>query len=81
MTIAVLGLLYVPSTFMSSFFSTVFFNLNPNTNDLTLAKDVWILVITALLLTILTLILWIWLNGREMSDISRISKNSRWHRK
>ena len=74
MTIAALGLLYLPATLMSSIFNTVFFNLDPITYELRMNKDFWIFVIGALLLTILTLSLWIWLKWRGMSDISYISQ-------
>ena len=79
MTIAALGLLYLPATLMSSIFNTVFFNLDPITNKLRITKDFWIFVIAALLLTILTLSVWIWLKWRGMSDISYISQKLHIH--
>ena len=62
MTIALLGLCYSPTAFMSTLFSSVFFGRDPNTDDRTTAKDIWILVIATLLFTILTILLWVWLN-------------------
>ena len=81
MTIAALGLLYLPATLLSSIFNTVFFNLDPITNKLRITKDFWIFVIPALLLTILTLSLWMWLKSRGMSDISYFSQKLRVYRK
>ena len=79
MTIAALGLLYLPATLMSSIFNTVFFKLDPVTNELRITQSFWIFVVAALLLTILTLGMWIWLKGRGMSDVSYISQKLRVH--
>ena len=81
MTIAALGLLYLPATLMSSIFNTIFFKLDPITNELSVTKGFWIFVIAALLLTTLTLGLWIWLKGRGMSDISYVSQKLQAYRK
>lgn len=75
MTIALLGLLYLPTTFTSTLFSSVFFSRDPSTNNLMAAKDVWILVLSALLFTLFTLALWVWLNKHQgLSQLSKFSK-------
>ena len=57
-TLAALGILYLPTTLVSSIFSTVFFNVESNQRGLEAYKTIWILLVTAILLTLATFAMW-----------------------
>ena len=61
-TIASLTILYLPSTFVATMFSTTFFTWGSNGNTLAVRTDIWKLIIIALVFTVLTIFIWSWLN-------------------
>lgn len=69
-TLAVLGMLYLPTTLISSIFSTVFFNVESNQQGLQTFKVVWVLVVTAVILTLATFALWTWLSDVEILTVA-----------
>ncbi|GFF79596.1 hypothetical protein IFM53868_02639 [Aspergillus udagawae] len=60
--LTIIGLVYLPTTIVSNFFSTEFVHLNDK-GDLQISHQVWILVVVSAPLTVLTVITW-WLCDR-----------------
>ncbi|GFF67074.1 hypothetical protein IFM61392_03858 [Aspergillus lentulus] len=60
--LTIIGLVYLPTTIVSNFFSTEFVHLNDKGN-LQISHQVWILAVVSLPLTVLTVIAW-WLCDR-----------------
>ena len=60
-TMAVLTIFFLPSTFIAALFSTVFFDINSNGTGLTVHQGLWIYVVVAIILTVLVMAVWIWL--------------------
>ena len=71
-SIAVLGMLYLPNTFMASVFSTVFFHVDSDASGLVAYREVWIFIAASLSATLLTVGLWVWLNERGISDLANL---------
>ena len=70
-TIAVLGMIYLPSSFLSSVFSTVFFNIDPEARSLIVYKEIWLFILAAVCCTASTLALWAWFSGGRISDVRK----------
>ena len=64
-TIAILGMLYLPTTLMSSIFSTVFFNIESRSSGLAVYKQIWSFALLAICLTIATFGLWALLSEQK----------------
>ncbi|KAH1483782.1 hypothetical protein KXW28_001138 [Aspergillus fumigatus] len=60
--LTIIGLVYLPTTIVSNFFSTEFVHLNDKGN-LQISRQVWILAVVSVPLTVLTIITW-WLCDR-----------------
>ena len=62
-TIASLTMVYLPSTFAATLFSTGFFSFPSSATDsLSVDPQIWILFVLAIVLSFLTSTIWIWLN-------------------
>jgi hypothetical protein len=69
-TIASLTMIYLPSTFAASIFSTGFFSYNlQNANVVKVNPQIWKLFVVALALSVLTVAIWIWLNKKGVPRI------------
>lgn len=71
-TIASLTMVYLPSTFVATIFSTGFFDFGSDgTGDLSVNVDIWKLIIVAAVLTTLTISVWIFLNKHGVPRLLR----------
>ncbi|KAL2154651.1 hypothetical protein VTH82DRAFT_3327 [Thermothelomyces myriococcoides] len=62
-SIALLGMIFLPSTFISAIFSTTFFNFDEESNAWEVSDKIWIFLVTAIPATIITIVLWFtWLS-------------------
>ena len=62
-TIASLTMIYLPSTFMATVFGTGFFNFGSNgSGKLLVNSEIWKFIVVAIVLTLVTNSIWIWLN-------------------
>ena len=69
-TIAIPGMFYLPTTLMSSIFSTVFFNIESKASNLAVYKDIWIFFLLAVGLTFGTFSLWAWMSRTKATPIT-----------
>ena len=76
-TIGVFGMIYLPSTFLSSIFSTVFFNIDPEARRLVVYKEIWLFILAALCCTVSTLALCAWFNGGGISDVRKFLRRQK----
>ena len=77
-TMAVLTHFFLPGTFLAALFSTIFFDLNSNKYGLIVHEELWIYVVTAFILTILVMVLWVlWYKGVLTSIIGKFKTKGR----
>jgi len=73
-TIASLTMVYLPSTFLATIFSTSFFSTA--SGALEVSSETWKLAISAGVLTFVTIFVWVWLNKRGVSFFLRWAKSN-----
>ena len=77
-TIASLTMIYLPSTFVATIFSTGFFDFGSNgTSRLSVNTDIWKLIVVAAVLTIMTVSVWIFLNKHGVPRLLRWTERRR----
>ena len=79
-TMAVLTIFFLPSTFIAALFSTVFFDIDSTGSSLTVHKGLWIYVIVAVILTVVVMAVWIWLYKSGLTSVVDIFK-FKWRKK
>lgn len=74
-TISILGVVFLPSTFVATFFSMDMFNWDftdsGKASSSTVSPKIWIYFVTALPLTIITLLVWLLWSRRETQKSSK----------
>ena len=69
-TIAGLTMIYLPSTFVATIFSTGFFNVAASgSGNLTISREIWKFIIVAAVLIVLTITVWIFLNKHGVPSV------------
>ena len=63
-TIAGLTMVYLPSTFVATIFSTGFFNVTGSGSGLIVSAAIWKFIAVAAILTAITISVWVYLNKR-----------------
>ena len=77
-TIASLTMIYLPSTFVATIFSTGFFDFDSNgTGSLKVNVDIWKFLIVAAVLTMLTISIWIYLNKHGVPRLLKWAERGR----
>jgi hypothetical protein len=73
-TIASLTMIYLPSTFAASFFSTGFFSYDLGTESMKVNREIWKMLVVALGLSFATIAVWIYLNKKGTPRIFNWAK-------
>ncbi|KAJ5107216.1 hypothetical protein N7456_003891, partial [Penicillium angulare] len=68
--ITTLTLLYLPASFLATFFGMNFIAMDPKTNSITVTSTIWIFVISSVLLTGATFAVYSWLLNNDIRGLS-----------
>ena len=72
--VAVVTMMYLPTTFVATICSTIFFNVD--SNGIVVDSKIWIFAVAAVLLTLLTIVTWLFLIPHGWRSIKELVGNS-----